>query len=66
MIKIIVDVKKINHELMMQGITYGELSKITGISRTTIFRVTKKGDRVKPTTVGKIAKALNVKPEDLI
>ena len=66
MIKIIVDVKKINHELMMQGITYGELSKITGISRTTIFRVTKKGNRVKPATVGKIARALNVKPEDLI
>ena len=43
-----------------------ELSEQTGIAPGTINRIKKGKQNPKPVTIGKIAKALNVKVEDLV
>lgn len=42
------------------------LSEITGITQETIARIKNGNQNPKPATIGKIAKALNVRVEDLI
>ncbi len=61
-------IAKSNFELAMANacITAEELSKITGISSITITRIKNGIQNARPATVGKIAKALNVKAEELI
>jgi predicted transcriptional regulator len=46
-------------------INYGELAKKSNVSQFTIARM-RTGAETNPTTVGKIAKTLGVKVEDLI
>lgn len=61
-------IAKFNLELAMANacVTAEELSKITGISSITIARIKNGVQEARPSTVGKIAKALNVKVEELI
>ncbi|MGN0687158.1 MAG: helix-turn-helix domain-containing protein [Oscillospiraceae bacterium] len=47
-------------------VTAKELSEQTGIAPETITRIKKGKQNPKPVTIGKIAKALNVKVEDLV
>ena len=55
-------------ELAMASVccTAENLSSMTGIAQGTIARIKKGSQNPRPSTVGKIAKALNVKVEDLI
>lgn len=48
-----------------QGLTIGEFCKKADIFAGTYRRIMK-GEEVKPKTAGKVAKALNVKVEDLL
>ncbi len=47
-------------------ITSEKLSEATGIGACTLTRIKNGSQNPKPATVGKIAKALNVKVEDLV
>lgn len=55
-------------ELAMASVccTAESLSSMTGVAQATIARIKKGSQNPRPATVGKIAKALNVKVEDLI
>ena len=62
---------KINNsklEIAMGNAVIGtkQLSEMTGIAQETIARIKNGKQNPKPTTLGKIAKALNVKVEDLV
>lgn len=61
------DVKRLEELMKERKITYGELSKTSGISEAAIFAI-KSGRRTNPKiqTIAKLAKALGVKTEDLI
>lgn len=48
------------------GYTATELSKVSGISQVTLARFKAGTQKARPQTLGKLAKALNVKVEDLI
>ena len=45
---------------------YKELSEATGMTQESFVRIKKGRQNPRPATVGKIAKALNVKVEDLV
>ncbi|HHW57957.1 MAG TPA: helix-turn-helix transcriptional regulator [Clostridia bacterium] len=47
-------------------LTSEKLSKITGVSQVTIARMKNGSQKPRPITIGKIAKALGIKPEELI
>lgn len=62
---------KINNsklEIAMGNAVIGtkQLSEMTGIAQETIARIKNGKQNPKPITLGKIAKALNVKVEDLV
>lgn len=48
------------------GYTATELSKVSGVSQVTLARFKAGTQKARPQTLGKIARALNVKVEDLI
>jgi len=47
-------------------ITIGELAEKSGVSRTALTKFTAGKSNPKPATIGKIAKALGIKVQDLI
>ena len=47
-------------------ITIGELAEKSGVSRPALTKFTTGKSNPKPATLGKLAKALGVKPEELI
>jgi DNA-binding Xre family transcriptional regulator len=61
-----IDKNKLDLAMAANCISYEKLSKITGVSQVTIARMKNGSQNPRPITVGKIAKALNVKVEDLI
>lgn len=64
MIKINVD--KLISIIVQKGITYTELSNMTGIDKAVISRIlNKKTKRTKPKTIFKIINALGIKFEDI-
>lgn len=46
--------------------TAEQLAKLTGVSQVTLARIKRGAQQPRPATIGKIAKALNVRVEDLI
>ena len=48
------------------AINIEDLSKLSGVSRNTIYRIRNEKLTPRTSTIGKLAKALNVKVEDLI
>ena len=60
-----INIEKFKSIVINSGFTVSELSKYSGVSRTTINRINS-GTVVKPSTLGKIARTLGVKVEDLI
>ena len=48
------------------GYTSTELAKVSGVSQVTLARFKAGTQKARPQTLGKIARALNVKVEDLI
>lgn len=61
-----IDKNKFDLAMARNCFTSEKLSNLTGISKVTIIRVKNGSQNPRPMTVGKIAKALNVKVEDLI
>lgn len=59
------DKKKLVDLLADKGLTQVELAKKAGISRTAVYGVMKGRNPTLP-TLGKIAKALGVKPSELL
>lgn len=60
------DTKKMDAAVGTACITYKVLAERTGISTCTLARIKNGHQKARPSTIGKIAKALNVKVEDLI
>lgn len=62
-----INIAKIQEILIEKGISYTELSKLTGISKTHISRIINgKTTRVRTTTINKLAKALDKNGNDLL
>ena len=57
--------EKLEIAMANECVTRNELAKKSGLAEITLTKM-KANPNVKPATVGKIAKALKVKPEDLI
>ena len=60
------NVEKLKSLIYNNGFTYTDLSKESGVSRTSIHRIINKLLIPRNSTVGKLAKALGVKVEDLL
>lgn len=60
------DIKKFNLALANSCLTLEELSKKSGVGRCTISRVKNDSQKATPRTLGKLAKALGVRVEDLL
>lgn len=61
-----INIQKLDVIMATQCLTSEMLSKITGVSQVSISRFKKGTQQPRPATVGKIAKALGVKVEELI
>lgn len=61
-----IDILKMQLAMANACMTISELSEQSSLSRVAITRFTTGKSNPKPATIGKIAKALNVKVEDLI
>ena len=61
-----INVEKLKSLIFNNGLTYTELSKSSGVSRTSINRIVNNDFKARPSTVGKLAKALGCKVEDLL
>lgn len=61
-----IDNKKLDLLMAEKCLTSEKLSKITGVSQVTIARMKNGSQKPRPITIGKIAKALGIKPEELI
>lgn len=57
--------EKLELAMANECITRNELAKKSGVAEITLTKI-KANPNIKPVTAGKIAKALNVKVEDLI
>lgn len=64
--KMFVSKIKVETFLAKKCMTYSDLSNKSGVSRITIQKVLNNKVEPRPATIGKIAKALNVKVEELI
>ncbi len=60
-----IDAKKLEIAMANECITRNELAKKAKVAEVTLTKI-KAGKNFKPVTIGKIAKALKVKVEDLI
>lgn len=58
--------KKLFALMADKGLTQADLADKAGLSRTAIYGVITKGRKPTPPTLGKIAKALGVKPSELL
>lgn len=58
--------KKLMLAIANSGYSAVELAKICGVSQVTIARFKAGTQKARPQTIGKIAKALNIRVEDLI
>lgn len=54
------DLKKLEIAMASKAITSKKLSRVSGLSETTLARIKKGVQKPKPITIGKIAKALEV------
>lgn len=61
-----IDSKKLNLALAKKCMSMSELSTASGVDAVTITRINKGTQSPRPQTVGKLAKALNVRVEELI
>ena len=61
-----IEVNKLKSVIYNNGLTYTELSDKSRVSRTTIYRIINQDFKASPSTIGKLAKVLNVKVEDLL
>lgn len=58
--------KKLALEMARKCLSTEKLSEISGVSRVTIQRLKAENQKARLQTIGKLAKALQVKVEDLI
>lgn len=61
-----IDTHKLAIEMARNCLSFENLSKGAGISRTTLQRIKSGKQIARPQTIGKLAKALEVKVEDLL
>jgi DNA-binding Xre family transcriptional regulator len=61
-----IDKKKFDLAMAENCFSAKRLSSITGISTVTITKIKNGSQKARPQTIGKLAKALNVKVEELI
>lgn len=61
-----ISIEKFNLILANRAITINQLSENSKVSRVTISRIKSGTQKARPHTIGKLAKALNCKVEDLI
>lgn len=61
-----VDTRKLNIAIANAQYSITELSVISGVSRTAMHRFKAGTQKARPKTIGKLARALGVKVEDLI
>jgi transcriptional regulator with XRE-family HTH domain len=57
---------RLREERQRSRLTQEELANISGVNRVTIARLETGAARAKPETTDRLARALKVKPEDLI
>ncbi len=61
-----IDSKKLELAMANSCLSSEELAENTGIAQATIARIKRGSQEPRPVTVGRIAKALGVKVEDLV
>ena len=61
-----VNLQKLQIAMANQAFSSKELSEKCGVSQVTITRITKGVQAARPQTIGKIAKALDVEPTDIM
>lgn len=61
-----IDVKKMDLLIANKCLSYREFSELSKVDTVTISRIRNGSQRARPQTIGKFAKALEVKVEDLI
>lgn len=61
-----IDTKKLIISIANKGLSATELAELSGVSRVTLARLKAGTQQARPQTLGKLAKALGVKVEDLI
>ena len=61
-----IDTHKLSIEMARNCFSFEELSKSAGISRVTLQRLRTGRQLARPQTIGKLARALEVKVEDLL
>ncbi|MDP8899629.1 MAG: helix-turn-helix domain-containing protein [Actinomycetota bacterium] len=57
---------RLRDERKKSRLTQEELARVSGVNRVTIARLETGAAKAKPETVRKLARALKVKPEDLV
>ena len=62
----IFDVKKLYCLMAKKGFTAKSLTKAAGVGANTVRGIIKHGQKPSPATIGKLALALNVEPEELL
>lgn len=62
----VINKRKYYLALAAKGYTAQELSNLCGVSQVTIARIVKGSQQARPATIGKIAKALDLQPADLL
>ena len=61
-----IDITKINNIIIKKGLSYSDLAKKSGISRTQISRIiNSKNPRCRTKTISKLIKALDIDYEDI-
>lgn len=63
---LIINSKEFTLALAKAGMTINELNDKSGVGKSTISKILKSETSVRPSILGKLAGALNVKVEDLI
>lgn len=60
-----IDFEKITWLRIEKGLSLTSLGEISGLSKSTMTRLSKKENILRPDTIGKIANALGVNPREL-
>ena len=62
----VIKIERLISEINNSGLTYAELSKSSNVSRTSIYNSINRNYVPKISTIGKLAKTLGCKVEDLL
>lgn len=61
-----IDLKTLRVAMLNKGYSMNKLAEVSGLGKVTVSRVVKRGSTTRQETIYKMAKALDLKAEDLI